>query len=81
MTRCPSHCDHCAPDDFHSCRRPKGHRGFHSCTPSDRDTRDDAEDGLFDDVGEVTSPLLLALAVTLILALLVVALTSMGGAA
>lgn len=31
MTECLNHCDHCAPDAWHSCERPEGHDGYHSC--------------------------------------------------
>ncbi len=28
---CIGSCDHCRPDDWHGCARPRGHSGYHSC--------------------------------------------------
>ena len=28
---CSRACDHCAPEAYHRCALPRGHRGYHSC--------------------------------------------------
>ncbi len=35
---CSQPCDHCRPDEWHGCVRPKGDGGYHSCQ---RDPEDD----------------------------------------
>jgi len=40
MPDCRHHCDHCAPDAWHDCIRPRGHSGYHSCQPDPDDVED-----------------------------------------